>query len=351
MYRIFLSILLASAAPAFAQDSTDGASSPAKFFSSEETMSVTISAPWKDFAKNKKKTDAYPAKLEYTDESGNARTLNVGVSRRGITRQRVCKFPPVKIHFDKEEVKGTTFRGQKNLKMVTHCGKGDKYEQYYVLEMLAYRMYNVITEKSFRVRPLKVTYVDTKTGKADDTHFAFLIEDDSDVAKRNDLKKLSVQKVKLSQLSTDIISDYSLFQLQIGNVDWAATAGPKDECCHNSKLIGPEPLQPGDKAYPVPYDFDSAGLVNAHYAAPNEGIGITRVTQRLYRGYCKFNSGLDAAREKSLSHEADMLALISNEDLLVDKTKKKAKSFLEKYYDMIRDNKTWQKKVIEKCRK
>ena len=86
--------------------------------------------------------------------------------------------------------------------------------------MLAYRMYNVITDKSFRVRPLKVTYIDSATGKSDDTHFAFLIEDDSDVAKRNDLKKLNIPKVKLSQLSPDIISDFSLFQLQIGNVDW-----------------------------------------------------------------------------------------------------------------------------------
>ena len=45
--------------------------------------------------------------------------------------------------------------------MVTHCKSNDRYEQYYMLEMLAYRIYNVLTDYSFRVRPLEVTYFQT----------------------------------------------------------------------------------------------------------------------------------------------------------------------------------------------
>ena len=161
-------------------------------------------------------------------------TLDMTAVRRGITRQRVCDFPPIKLHFEKEDVQGTAFRGQRSLKMVTHCKKPTRYEQYYILEMLAYQMYNLITDYSFQVRPLKVNYVDSKTGKTDESRFAFLIEDDSDVAKRHELKKLQIPKPRLSQLEPQVTSEFSLFQYLIANVDWAALSGPDPkECCHN----------------------------------------------------------------------------------------------------------------------
>lgn len=351
MQRFLLLFLLLSTA-AYAQGSKDGSPSPAKLFSSEETLAVTITAPWRDIVRNKKNQEPYPATLEYTDELGNSVTLEISVARRGITRQRVCRFPPIKLHFKKEDVKGTTFRGQKSLKMVTHCEKSSRYEQYYVLEMLAYQMYNLITDYSFRIRPLQVSYVDSKTGKTDKERFAFLIEDDSDVAKRHDLKKLNIPKAKSSQLAPEVISNFSLFQYMIGNVDWAALSGPShNECCHNAKLIGPEPLQPKDKAYPIPYDFDSAGLVDTHYAAPPDGLGIKSVTQRLYRGYCLYNSGLEDARQKSLAQENAMYALVTNEARLTSGSKKKATKYLRRYYDLIKNDKDFENKIIEKCRK
>jgi len=37
---------------------------------------------------------------------------------------------------------------------------------------------------------------------------------------------------------------------------------------------------------PVPMDFDFSGVVNARYATPDPKINITRVRERLFRGYC-----------------------------------------------------------------
>ena len=244
------------------------------------------------------------------------------------------------------------FRGQSNLKMVTHCQRGSRIEQYYVLEMLAYRMYNLITDYSFRVRDLNVTYVDSTSGKTDEGRFAFLIEDDSDVAKRHDLKKLNVSSIKLSQLQPGITSELSIFQYMIGNVDWAALAGPEPgACCHNVKLIGPEPLKSGDKAYPIPYDFDSSGLVNAHYAAPPAGIPIRSVTQRIYRGYCVDNASLETARQDFIEQESAMYALFENEELLFSNTRKKALKYTQKFYKTIKDTRDFDKQIIRKCRK
>ena len=349
---VILSLLLAVALPLCAQEKQDKEPKPAKLFTSSETLNVTLTAPWRDIARHEKNQDPYPAKIEFTDELGNTVSLDLTAQRRGLTRQRLCDFPPIKLRFEKETVKGTTFRGQKSLKMVTHCERSKRFEQYYILEMLAYQMYNLITDYSFRVRPLNVNYVDSKTGKTDESRFAFLIEDDSDVAKRNGVKKLKVPKVSVSQLEPGVTSKFSLFQYMIANVDWAALSGPKtNECCHNVKLIGPEPLQPKDQVYPIPYDFDSSGLVDAHYAAPPNGLPINSVTTRLYRGYCKQNSTLEDARKHILSKEAAIFSLINDERMLNSSKKKRTIKYIEKFFKIIKDPGDFEKRIIGKCRK
>jgi len=333
----------------WAEESESG--KPPKLFSSEETLEVTITAPWRDLERNDSFQGAYPGQLRYKDETGNPIDLDITVERRGIKRQEVCTYPPIRIRFDKELAKGTTFRGQGSLKMVTHCEKSSKFDQYYILEMLAYRMYNLLTDYSFRVRPLQVTYVDSEKDKVLDTRFAFLIEDDSDVAKRNDLKKVKTPKVSPRKLDPEVDSLMSLFQFMIANVDWAATVGhDPEECCHNIKPIGPEPLGEDDFIIPVPYDFDSAGLINAPYAAPPDGLPIKKVTQRLYRGLCMHNSTLDDARQKIIGQEAAIMALIENDERLDSSTKSKATGFLEDFFEIAKDPKDFDKYVVGKCR-
>jgi len=347
-----LTFLMFNMQPLSAQDDPGKTARPDKLFSSEETLNVTITGPWNDIQRDKANQQPYAGKIEFRDGQGKPVSLDLTLQRRGITRQRACKFPPIRLRFDKEEVKNTTFRGQDSLKMVTHCESAEKFEQYYILEMLAYRMYNLITDFSFRVRPLSVTYVDSDTGQKTEDRFAFLIEDDSDVAKRLDLKKVHIGKIRLSQLEPRETSEMSMFQYMISNVDWSALDGPEvDSCCHNTKLIGPEPLQAGDKAYPIPYDFDSSGLVNARYANPPAGLPIKSVTQRLYRGYCVFNDELEATREVFLKQETAIYALLNNEDRLVSNTRNKAAKYIGKFFDVIKDPKDYEKMITRKCRK
>jgi hypothetical protein len=347
-----LAFLMFNMQPLSAQDDPGKIARPDKLFSSEETLNVTITGPWRDVRGNKANQEPYAGKIEFRDNQGKPVSLDLTVQRRGVARQRVCKFPPIRLRFNKEEIKGTIFRGQDSLKMVTHCKREKEFEQYFILEMLAYRMYNLITEFSFRVRPLNVTYVDSETGRKDVDRFAFLIEDDSDVAKRLDLKKVNIEKIQVWQLEPRVTSEFTLFQYMIANVDWAALDGTKrDACCHNSKLIGPEPLRLEDKIYPIPYDFDSSGLVDPPYASTPAGLPMKSVTQRLYRGYCEFNNDLEAARELFLKQETAIYSLINNEDRLYGKTKKKSTKYIGEFFEIIKDPKDFDKNIIKKCRK
>ena len=146
-----------------------------------------------------------------------------------------------------------------------------------------------------------------------------------------------------------ISSLYSVFQYMIGNLDWAALSGrDPTACCHNSKLIGDR--NSASVYYPVPYDFDSSGLVNAHYALPQEKLGVRRITERLYRGFC-FHNGLTEASLETFKLKKDaILALFRDESRLDEKNRKKALSYLDKFFDLIEKPGTVEKKFHSKCR-
>jgi hypothetical protein len=354
LFALFVSLFApadsAAQDPATEEEGGDGPK-PAKLFDLEDTLQVTIKAPWNDLERDERNQEPYPATIEYTDDLGNAVTLPLTVARRGIKRQEVCDFPPVRLVFEKEAVKDTTFRGQKRIKMVTHCKKGSKYEQYYIIEMLIYEMYRQLTDYSFRIRPLSVVYHDSERDRADEPKFAFLIEDDSDLAKRHELKKLRVPGANHTRFEPQLVNLLSLFQYLIGNVDWEAVQGPDpEECCHNVKLIAPEPLGDSDWIYPIPYDFDSAGLVDAEYAAPPEGLPIRKVTQRLYRGFCWQDETLDEARDLLQQKKSAIMGVIASESRLDPRARRGAEDYLTDSYEIIADPKKFEKEIREHCR-
>jgi len=316
-------------------------------FESERTLSVVINAPWRKLIRKKNDT-RWPATLVMTGPDGASRSIELTVERRGISRQRVCDFPPIRLRFDKQSVEGTIFEGEGALKLVTHCDDGEKWTQYYVLEMLAYEIYNLITDYSFRIRPMQVKYRDVDRDDNPDEHFAFVIEDVDELADRHDLDELDLPFVRPNRLDSTTASQLSLFELMIGNLDWSAIKGPDKNCCHNVKLIGKGPDI--DPVIPVPYDFDSAGFVDAHYAQAPDGLGVRSVTTRLYRGYCASNDTMPAARRQILDLEPRIMAIIRDEPRLHDKSRREAIDFLSEYFDILRDDEEFADEVTSKCR-
>jgi len=341
---VFAGFLLATPLTIAAKDDK-----PPKLFSDSSEMKITLSGPWRTIKKNVKKDTLYPVQLTYTGADGKQHTIDAEVAPRGLTRRyRVCDFPPLKIHFDKEKMKGTEFRGNKSLKLVTYCKTNSKYEQYYVKEFLIYRIYNLITEYSFRAKPMVIDYKDSERNVKPLSRFSFLIEDIDDVAKRNDLEELEIDRVPYKQLDPVTISNYSLFQYLIGNLDWAATDGPKESCCHNSKIIGTG-VDVSPK-YSIPYDFDSSGMVDAHYAAPPDGLRVRDIRHRLYRGFCFSNDTLPQSVELFNEKKTDILALFENNTHLNDGTRKSAIRYIENFYEIINNPKRFKREITDKCR-
>jgi hypothetical protein len=326
------------------------AQEPARpLFQSGEPITLTLQAPWRELLRKRMREERYAAVLVYTDAQGRRHRIDATVESRGLTRRRTCWFPPIRIRFSAAATQGTVFEGQRSLKMVTHCRSGGRWEQYYVLEMLAYRIYNQVTDVSFRVRPLDVTYLDLQGGKADGPRFAFLLEPLGDVARRTGRRRARQVDFAPSHFDAPALSRYMLFQYLIGNTDWAVLSGPKqDACCHNARVLAGGTSR-GFTA--VPYDLDASGLVNTSYAIPNERLPIKEVTERLFRGFCVHNGTLPAAREEFLGHRAAILALIEQEPRLEESRRRQAIRYVQAFYEVLDDPGRFARELSGRCRR
>jgi hypothetical protein len=327
-----------------------GAQTP--LFSDNSELAVTVEAPFTTLVRTaSRNTDARPGALTV---AGQAARYNVLVSPRGMSRRigGFCTFPPLLIDFENNDLHGTLFGGQNKLKLTTHCRANGGYEQYYVLEYTAYRLYNAITPFSFRARPLQVTYHDSEGRRGDETHFGFFIEDEDDLARRNDRVSLDIETraVTLSQIDAAAASRGALFEYMIGNLDWDMLQSAQGRnCCHNTRLLAVSDTN-RSAIVPAPYDFDHSGFVNAPYALPPEGLDVRSVRQRLYRGYCDHNDQLPAAIALFQSRREALNAVIANETRLSEDRRRSARAYLDSFYDVIGDPARVQRELIGRCR-
>jgi hypothetical protein len=124
-------------------------------------------------------------------------------------------------------------------------------------------------------------------------------------------------------------------------------AGPKGEaCCHNSRLIGAK----GAATFmSVPYDFDYSGLVDAPYAVPPEGFGISSVRRRAYNGFCQLNADTIAVAAEFRARRPAIEALYSQIPGMSDRTRAKAVAYLAGFYDDIATDDSVRTKILKKC--
>jgi hypothetical protein len=214
-------------------------------------------------------------------------------------------------------------------------------------EYLTYRILNTLTDISFRVRLMRITYVDTDKKNDEDVHYGFIIEHRDRLAKRLDMPVLEVPKTQVSALNPKYLNLISMYQYLIGNTDFSPVQGPKgDNCCHNQVLFGVD----GQPILSVPYDFDQAGIVNAPHAAPNPKFkSLRNVKERLYRGRCVNNSLLEGTIATFTDRQGDILQLINELEALDRKARNKVTNYVNKFYDTLGSERKIAGEFVKKC--
>lgn len=339
---------------AWAQEDDAGERHP--LFRTDTVLKAVLTAPISQtYAQRHQDVRIYfPGQWTYVDEQGETQRLEVSIRTRGHFRREVCQLPPLQLNFKKKEVKGTLFAGQNKVKLVAPCKDGDRYQQYVILEYLAYRILQTLTDHSFSTRLVRLSYVDRDENLDPWTDIAFLIEDDSDLAKRLNLDRLNLESTLYSQLDHPRTALVQIFQFLIANNDYSVIKpSGDDDCCHNVQLIGIEDennnVGEGD-IVPVPYDFDFSGLVNASYAAPPSPVPIRDVRNRYFYGLCQPRPILDAAIAHIQSKREEIYTLIQEIPELDDKWRKHTIEYIQDFYEIVDDPEKTNKEIIERCR-
>ena len=291
----------------------------------------------------------FPGQWTYLDEAGESQRLSVSIRIRGNFRRQYCELPPLRLNFKKGEVGGTLFAGQDKLKLVSPCQNGIEAQQKLLLEYMAYRTYEILTEQSFGARLMRLSYVDSDEKLKSWTDLVFVIEDEGDIGKRLDLDKARVAANRFDELDQPTTALLELFQLMISNHDYSVMQGPPDDyCCHNAVMYVDESR--ADKRIPIPYDFDMSGLVNADYASPPSHLPIRLVRTRFYRGLCQPDEVMDAAVARVLEKKQEILALYQEQPELSRISRNRNLSYIKKFYAILEDEVAFKNQVLDRCR-
>lgn len=319
-----------------------------RLFDDQAVLAIDLEADWVAVQRDRDGTpEPRPAKLTYAGPSGPV-SLPLQIETRGRSRlsRDVCEFAPLRLDFAKDARKGTLFRGIGELKLATHCARSTQNEQFLLLEYLVYRMANVISDQSYRVRLLRVSYRDPGKQKPRIERYGFFIEDAALLAKRLGAERVSEPGIDATLLDPEAASRVELFYYMIGMTDFSMKLNVDGPCCHNVRAL----RLPTGRVLPIPYDFDQTGVVDPPYALPNEKLGIKRVTQRKFRGLCRPPE--ETARTLALLQEKRpaITALFESQADLVPARRKKALAFLDGFHHWASDPARVQKTLAEDCR-
>ncbi|MEM7104627.1 MAG: hypothetical protein AAF502_15935 [Bacteroidota bacterium] len=312
-------------------------------FDSKILIEVTIESDFKKLVKRKMKDEYQPALLHYQLNDSLVSKRFIRIKPRGEFRKRYCSFPPIKLNFKKSGFMSYGVEELEKMKMVTHCRSSKAYEAYILKEYLIYQLFELLTDKSFKSRLLRVKYMDTGRNDKITDSYAFVIEGAKKLAQRHNsilIKRENLSQPYMDQQHMDLVA---MFEFMIGNTDWSIP-GP-----HNMKLLKVLELEQPNP-YPVPYDFDYCGLVDTEYAVPTEGLGIKDVKIRLYQGYCRALEEYQPVIDKFLAKEQAMYDTINNFEYLGKRDKREMTYYMEEFFRLIKRPKAFKNIAENTCK-
>jgi hypothetical protein len=313
----------------------------ASFYAASTPLAITLTTNIRRLRDDKTDNAPYrPATLSYIAD-GKPVVVPARVRTRGIWRLKTCDFPPLRVNFTSEDTKKTVFKGIDKPKLVSYCLDSDLGDQYLLQEFQLYRIYRLLTPASHAPRLARITYLDSATGKARTTRYAFFTEDPDALAARMSGRMLDVTGAGPSDVAPYPSALVGVFSYLIGNTDFAISA------LHNAEIISRDN---GD-VWSVVYDFDFAGAVNARYATPDPRFHTASVRDRIYRGYCvpvdeypKVFSLFNEKKDAIYSLYRDEIGQLLRKET-VDATLR----YFDDFYKTINDPRAAKENIVDAC--
>jgi len=295
------------------------------FFGSDEPISITLKFDIKTFQKTRKKEEYQPVELNYQLNDSICFTHQIKLRSRGDFRKKFCSLPPFWLNIKNAHLGFKDLDHVVKMKVVTHCKNADIYNDYILKEYLAYKLYNILSPYSFRVRLVKIRYIDTGRDNKTKEHWGFILEPKELLKRRLNARFVENDELAMATCNKEIINRLAIFQYMIGNSDYSVTGR------HNLKIISL--YGPGPKGnIPIPYDFDYTGFVNTSYAIPGENLGIKSVTDRYFLGPCREDHIYETIIQEMYDSKRELLHLLQQFEYLTLDEKMEALKYIESFY-------------------
>lgn len=270
-----------------------------------------------------KTTDYYEGIFSFSDEAGKRNEFPVKVKARGKFRRKTCEFPPLKLKFKKDHLLSSGLDTFNKMKLVTHC-LDDLSQDASNLEkeFLAYKIFNELTAKSFRVQLIKMKYLDASGKRNPINSFAFLIEEDEQVADRLGGELCDCYGQPQERFDTKEVAKVALFNYMIGNPDYDFNRAK------NLKMI----KDASGQITAIPYDFDFSGFVFPPYL----NIENMKGTERDYKGFDLTAEDEMEIKDFFFSKKEVILQMISDFEYSSRNEKVDMKRYIKAFYSELR---------------
>ena len=301
---------------------------PVAFFQEEGTISLYLWGHLKNLDQSKEMGIKRPGEAQMVMPDGKEHKSAIEFTGRGKFRFELCNPPPLMLYFKNKNMGELSKLGK--LKMVWACQGSDYYNKLVIKEFLIYKMYNLITPYSFRVRPLHVVFNDSSRNGNTINRVGFLLEDVDDLASRLNSREYQDILVNPKETNQQLYALMVMFQYMIGNTDWAIIN------YQNIKLIVADSTQT-IQLITIPYDFDNSGLVNANYALPPEIMPIDNVTERYNKGMALSMENVKMAADLYKIAEPELIHLVENTKGLSQSDQRYVKNYLYDFFEAMND--------------
>jgi hypothetical protein len=283
-----------------------------------------------------------PARLQINSPKGRNAFIPVQIETRGNFRMKPenCNFPPLKLSFNKDNAIRTIFLANNSVKLVSQCQLfKSNYQAYLLQEYLIYKIYSLLSEYSFRVRLLKISYINKGFLFDTLTRYSFALEPPKELAKRYKARRVNSNNVALIEIDLWNYKLVCFFEYMIMNNDWSIAI------CHNIELIQPDPEK---LPIPVPFDFDWSGIVKVPYEVPTSaGIKVIQ-PERSFKGDFNSRRQLKDIIQFFNSKRGEIYSLVSGFSELDSSYRKSFIKTVDEYFVILNSYFIFNKKIIHK---
>lgn len=300
-----------------------------RLFEEDNLLEISLRFDLSTYFRTKPKEDYLKANITFHLNKTDSINQDIRLRTRGEFRNQYCTFSPIELNFKKADFGYSDLNRISKIKLVPECRSGNVNEDYVLREYLIYKLFNILTDTSFRVRLLTVNYIDTEKKRKPIRQYGFFIEPLEMVTARTNTVQVNSRALTQKSIVPKVMDRLAIFNYMIGNYDWSLPGQ------HNVKVIKSQVIDTLQLGIAFPYDFDWSGLVNADYAIPAENAGVQSVRERLFLGICRSKEVYLEELEIFLNKKEEFYRVINEFPYLNQRIKKDMTVYLDGFFDKL----------------